>query len=256
MKTLEYLNNQTGNHHFNFDGTVIVLWNSGRSLLSLNHFEQRYDFKSKMFDEGNVEQMTTFIRDNEAFIEQYIITATAAKNLQDSYSNIPVKRLVSVTEDGEVLITKIDLSRGYVSITADSVRPEKYDDLIAWNKDMFMSEEGLSKRAASAKVAEILRYDGIEGIADISLFSDYFTYNRSDYYFSSSSCGCLHGEVLAAHPQLKGLIDLHLKDQKSDMMNAIYEYSKITADNDYHNSVLTAGKNIVKNRNKRLTEGV
>lgn len=253
MKTLEYLNNQSGNHHFNFDGTIIVLWNSGRSLLSLNHFEQRYDFKSKMFDEGNVEQMTAFIRDNEAFIEQYILIAQAANNLQDSYRNIPVKRLVSVTEDGEVLITKIDLSRGYVSVTADSVIPEKYTDLIAWNKesyiDMFMSEEGLSKRAASAKVAEILRYDGIEGIADISLFSDCFTYNRSDYYFDSSSCGCLHDKVLAAHPELKVLIDLHIKPVTID---AIYEYSKITADNDYHNSVLTAGKNIIKNRNKKV----
>lgn len=253
MKTLEYLNNQTGNHHFNFDGTIIVLWNSGRSLLSLNHFEQRYDFQSKMFDEGNVEQMTAFIRSNEAFIEQYIITAMAAKNLQDNYSNIPVKHLVSTTQDGEVLITKIDFRRGYVSVTADSVRPEKYTDLIAWNKesyiDMFMSEEGLSKRAASAKVAEILRYDGIEGIADISLFSDYFTYNRSDYYFSSSSCGCLHDEVLNAHPELKALIDIHIK---SITMDAIYEYSKIAGDNDYHNSVLKAGLNIIKNRNKLI----
>lgn len=217
-----------GNYSFDVNGTTVIIWNSGRTLLSLDHYEQQYDFDRKVSNDNDVD-FGQFLNDNIDFVLQFIEVAKMEKAKRDFYNNINTLRLARKTDNNEVIVCKVSVKRGYVSITGDLLRPEKEKNLIKWGSqnliDHFVSE-GMTKKEATKKVAEELQYNGIESLADISLFTDSFEYRKSTYYFESISCGCLHTEILQYFPELKKVIELHFKNDDQSLLRVIETMKK------------------------------
>jgi len=250
---IKHIEGNTGdNLKFEVDGVIMYFWDSfKRSFISLDSFAQSYNFNKVVFKD-TVEDITKWIQENEELVTAYISKATKAQALLDSYRALPKKKLVARFNEKEVLICEVDLTRGYVTVTANEVIPTKESILIEQGSEMwvdyFVQEEGMSERAAKKQVADEVRMNGIEAVADISLFSEGFSYRNADYAFDSSACGCLHEDIKKAFPEnkiLHKLIKMHLKED-TDMVEALWLYSQLKDSENYREEVIAIGKEIVK----------
>lgn len=241
---------QGGNLKFSIDGTIMYFWDSfKRSIISLDGFAQSHNFNRVMFSDTS-ESITKWVEQNEDFVCMYIQKAKAEESVAESFRKIPVKKLVGELE-GSVLIVSIDLSRAYVAVTAHQVYPVPEDTLIQQGSetliDHFVHEQNMSKKKAKEKVAEMVRYGGVEEVADISLFPQFFDLAGVTYTFDSSSCGCLHKEIKRTFPDnkpLNKLIGMHLK-KDADLVEAMYLYSEIKGSENYKEEGIELGKKII-----------
>ena len=56
---ITYLNNLVGNHRFEVNGTVLIIWISfGRTIISLDSFDRSFTIENTFFNEGDVNGMT------------------------------------------------------------------------------------------------------------------------------------------------------------------------------------------------------
>ena len=250
-----YIETINGNFRFDVDGTIITLWNvcyKGGSVIALKDFGESFRFNKVMFKD-NVESITEFIYKHNEFVKNFISKAIKEQELKDTYRKLPIKQLVSRNDD-TVMITKIDCSRGYVSITASIVRPQSESVLEEQCRDMwtehFMDSEKLSEKEALKRVNDLLRMEGVQALADCSLFHHSFTYNKEEYFFESESCGCLHENIKAAYPKdktLRKLIKMHLNNEV-DMTEALWLFSQIEECDDVVNEVIRLGKEIITSK--------
>lgn len=251
---IKYLEGHPGsNWKFSVNGVIMYIWNSfKRSIMSLDNFAQSYNFQKPMFAETE-EGIIKFLLDNQEFIKAYLNKATKEQELLDSYKLLPKKKLIARAED-TVLICEITLERGYVSVTANQICPTREKDLIQQGSEMmldfYVGEQGMSQKEAKEQIKQDIAYNGIEAVADISLFSDTFQYRNVSYAFDSQSCGCLHKEIKKAFSEnkiLHKLIKMHL-NEKTDMVEAIWLYSQIKGSENYRQDVIEIGKQIVSGK--------
>lgn len=254
---IQFIRNQLGNLLFDVDGTRLNFWNvftNENSIVSLEDYSNRYCFNRYAFH-STEEDITKFIESNQDLIRSYIQNATELKKIQDDfYHNAPAYKLVK-ENDGNVVVCSIEFNKMYVSVTAIEIRPETEDWLIESSKEMwietFMELDGVSEKQAEDKFDELVRYDGVCGVADISLFSDDFTYRNKTYCFDSVGCGCMHETILKLWPELTDVIDLHLKDEVMKgirICNDLGLKQNVT----WKDEVIALGKKIVSRSYKQI----
>jgi len=225
---IEFIKNSMGNFLFNVNDNKLYFWNSSGSIIALEDFSGRFRFGKKMF-ESNEESIKEFIVNNIPLIE-YI--ALNARRENDLHNKLQLNKKFVYRIKDDILIVNLSLGR-YFSITADRVNIESEESILNGKEDYINDYAGccdMSEEDAREEIEQRLIYDGIITICDNSLYPFSNNVNGVEYYYPSSSCGCLHEDILQVAPEFKKYIDLHLSEDVSTLIDLYLELNALESD--------------------------